>query len=121
MNEDHGACPVGREAEQVHQVCRPAEDQVDLEVAHAGVDLHRHAVLGAELQRPAEQVIAQLLHRAATETTLDRVQRLEALVRRPAQRRDVETCPVSNDGLDPNVAAGRQRVRDRVVERLAEL
>ncbi len=75
----------------------------------------------AELERPAKQVIPELLHAAAAQAAPDGVKRLQALVGRSRQRRDIESGPVGDDRLDPPEALGRQGVGDRLVVPAPEL
>src|SRR5215218_5026377 len=64
------------------------------------MDLHRHIVLHAKFESPAEQMVAELFHAATAEAAPDRIQRLKSLIRRATERRDVEAGPVGDDRLD---------------------
>ena len=81
MHEQDAARTIGRKPKQIHQVRWAAHDKVDLEVAHASVDLHRYVVFHAKFHGSAEQMVAQLLHAAATQSALDGIECLESLIR----------------------------------------
>ena len=100
MHQQHLAGAEGGKAQQLHKQRRTARYQVYLIIAHAGVNLHGHIQLYTELQRAAEQMVAQLLHGVAPQAAADGVQRLQTLVGRAAQGRYVQPGSIGNDRLE---------------------